>query len=240
MNTEPTDKFGRPPRPWNATFVVIPAYNEERVIADVVQELRHKLPELEVVVVNDGSSDRTSRVLSRLAVHHLDHPINLGQGASLQTGISYALKRGARYIVTYDADGQHSPEDIPRLVEPIRRGECDVVLGSRFLGRQAVGLRLKRHVLLKAATYFTRLTTGLSLTDTHNGARAFSRRSAKRLEIEQNGMAHASEILEKIARMKFRWQEIPVTIRYTEYSQAKGQRASNMINILWDLFVGRN
>lgn len=220
-------------------FVIIPAYNEGTAIEAVIHDLMEKMPVIEVVVVNDGSRDNTRQVIEALPVHALTHPLNLGQGGALQTGIDYAVLQGADYLVTFDADGQHRPEDIPSLIEPLESGEVDIVLGSRFLKAGLTNATLKRRLLLKAATLFTRITTRLPLTDTHNGLRAFTRATAGKLRIEQNGMAHASEILEKISRLGLRWKEVPVIIRYSDYSQAKGQRASNMINILWDLMLGR-
>jgi glycosyltransferase involved in cell wall biosynthesis len=220
--------------------VVIAAYNEADSIRGVVEDLRSKLPGCMIVVVNDGSKDQTAEVLARQAVHRLSHALNLGQGAALQTGIDYAVHQGARYIVTFDADGQHRSEDVPRLLEPLIENECDVALGSRFLNSHSVdAVPPIRRLLLRAATWFTRLTTGLAVTDTHNGLRAFRADCAARLEMRMNGMSHASELLSHLSAAKLRWREIPVDIRYTDYSVAKGQKASNLFNILWELFWKR-
>jgi glycosyltransferase involved in cell wall biosynthesis len=217
-------------------WVVIPAYNENEAIRAVVQDLLDRGHE--VVVVDDGSRTPLLPVLQGLAVHALRHAINLGQGAALQTGISYALQRGAELIVTFDADGQHQSADIPALVAPIVAGEVDVVLGSRFReGGRAVHITRTKRLVLKLAVAFTRATTGLAVTDTHNGLRALSRSAAERLQITQNGMAHASQILQEIANLKLAFREVPVTIVYTEYSVRKGQRLSNAFNILWDSFA---
>jgi glycosyltransferase involved in cell wall biosynthesis len=163
------------------------------------------------------------------------HPINLGQGAALRTGIEFATQRGARFIVTFDADGQHQAQEIPRMLKPLLDQECEVVLGSRFMEHGRVeNIPLKKYVLLKIAVLFTRLTTGLPLTDTHNGFRAMTVSAANRIEITQNRMAHASQILRSIAALRIPFKEVPVTIRYTEYSMRKGQRLSNAINILWE------
>jgi glycosyltransferase involved in cell wall biosynthesis len=164
------------------------------------------------------------------------HPVNLGQGAALKTGIDYALSRGAEYLVTFDSDGQHRPSDIPRLLDALVRNQADFALGSRFLGKPQ-SMPLLRKLLLRAATVFTSLTTGLYLTDTHNGLRAFTRRGAMALNFRQNRMAHASEILSDIAASGLRNVEVPVTIDYTEYSMAKGQRTSDLILVLLDLFA---
>jgi glycosyltransferase involved in cell wall biosynthesis len=218
------------------TWVVIPAYNETEAVRGVVEDLLAR--GYPVVVVDDGSRVPLRQVLSGTAVHLLRHVINLGQGAALQTGIRYALERGAEIIVTFDADGQHQSTDIPALSAPIRAGRADVALGSRFLaGGQAVHITRTKHAVLKLAVVFTRWTTGLAVTDTHNGLRALSRKGAQTLHITQNGMAHASQILQQIAAHRLAFAEVPVTVVYTEYSVRKGQRLTNAFNILWDSFA---
>lgn len=217
-------------------WVVIPAYNEDQAIRAVVQDLLARGHE--VVVVDDGSLNPVLDVLQGLAAHVLRHAINLGQGAALQTGISYALLRGASVIVTFDADGQHQSSDIPALIEPIVSGRVDMVLGSRFReGGRAVRITRSKRLVLRLAVLFTRATTGLRVTDTHNGLRAFSRKAAQQIQITQNGMAHASQILQEIASQRIAFCEVPVTIVYTEYSVRKGQRMTNAFNILWDSFA---
>jgi polyprenyl-phospho-N-acetylgalactosaminyl synthase len=166
------------------------------------------------------------------------HPFNLGQGAALQTGIDYALAQAAEVIVTFDADGQHRLSDISRLAEALVQERADFALGSRFLG-QAPNLPPLRRLVLRAATAFTRLTTGLQLTDTHNGLRAMTRRGAAAIRLRQNRMAHASEWLSQIAASGLRYVERPVTIEYTAYSLAKGQSIADAVLILLDLFARR-
>jgi polyprenyl-phospho-N-acetylgalactosaminyl synthase len=215
-------------------WVICAAYNEASVIGRVISELSRA--EYRVVVVDDGSRDATRHVAAAAGAHVVIHPINLGQGAALQTGIEYALSQGADVLVTFDADGQHRVSDIPRLVDALRRGRADFALGSRFLG-QTYNLPWLRRWLLQAATVFTRLTTGLSLTDSHNGLRALTRQGAAAIRLRQNRMAHASEILNEIARSSLRYVEVPVTIEYTAYSLAKGQRIGDSVTILLDLFA---
>lgn len=216
-----------------SVWVICAAYNEAATISHVVGDLR--LEGFNVVVVDDGSSDGT-RTLGAAATAVVSHPINLGQGAALKTGVDYALSRGADVLVTFDADGQHRVTDIPSLLEALTREHADFALGSRFLG-QSQAMPLARHVLLRAARLFTTLTTGLRLTDTHNGLRALTRRGALALRLRQNRMAHASEILAEIARSGMRYVEVPVTIDYTAYSLAKGQRTGDFVMILLDLFA---
>jgi hypothetical protein len=138
--------------------------------------------------------------------------------------------------VTFDADGQHRAADARVMLAALRQGGYDVVLGSRFLGR-AEGIPAARYYVLRLAVWFTRLTSGLKITDTHNGLRVFSRNAAERLKIRQNRMAHASEILERIAELKLRWTEVPTTIRYTTYSIKKAQRLSGAVDIVMDLLL---
>jgi polyprenyl-phospho-N-acetylgalactosaminyl synthase len=215
-------------------WIVVPAFNEGPAIATILSQLTEQ--GYTVAVVDDGSKDDTARQVLAYPVTLLRHSCNLGQGAALQTGISYALLQPeTRYIVTFDADGQHDVEDIPRLLAPLRAGTHDVVLGSRFLEPgHAIDIDKKKQALLRLAVHFTRLTTRLTITDTHNGLRAFTAAAAAQINITQNRMAHASEILEQIASGGLRYCEIPVTIRYTSYSRAKGQSVLDSVNILWD------
>lgn len=219
-----------------ALWVVIPAFNEETAIAAVVASVSALYPQ--IVVVDDGSVDGTAKAAVDAGAIVLRHAVNLGQGAALQTGISFALARGADLIATFDADGQHQAADLPGMVETLLRTKADVVLGSRFLGK-AVGLMPSRRMLLRAAVLLTRITEGIRLTDAHNGVRVFTRPAAQRLQITQNRMAHASEIIQQIARHRLRYVEHPVTVVYTEYSKKKGQRLFDSLNVLADLIVGR-
>ena len=186
---------------WDRVFVVVAAYNEQTVIGQVAASLL--AIGVEVVVVCDGSTDETAAQALKAGARLVRHPMNLGQGAALQTGITYALRAGAEQIVTFDADGQHDPLDVPKLVERLESEGVDVILGSRFLGKTE-RLPALRRVVLNLAVLFTRLTSGLRLTDTHNGLRAFSRAAAQQLHIRQDRMAHASEVLEQIGALHLR------------------------------------
>ena len=215
-------------------WVICAAYNEAAMIGRVVSELRRA--GYLTVVVDDGSADATGPIAAAAGAHVVTHPLNLGQGAALQTGMDYALSRGAEVLVTFDADGQHRVADIRRLVEALARERAAFALGSRFLG-EAQDLPPLRRLILRAATVFTRLTTGLRLTDSHNGLRALTRRGAAAIRLRQNRMAHASEILAEIARSRLPYVEVPVSIEYTAYSLAKGQRLSDSVLILLDLLA---
>ena len=216
-------------------YVVVAAYREGDVIAATVGTLVERFPN--VVVVDDGSPDATSERACQAGAFVLRHPFNLGQGAALQTGITHALEQGADYVATFDADGQHAVADLEKMLAVLIRDELDVVLGSRFLG-ETEGLPRGRLVALKAAVLFTNATSGLRLTDAHNGLRAMTAAAAGKLRITQDRMAHASEILNQIARLGLKYREVPVTIRYSEYSLRKGQKVRGSAGILVDLLVG--
>jgi glycosyltransferase involved in cell wall biosynthesis len=222
--------------PVGSVWVVIAAYREESVIASVVAQVKEH--GYQVVVVDDGSTDRTGEVARSAGAVVVRHPINLGQGAGLQTGIAFALAQGADIVVTFDGDGQHRAQEIERLIGALHEQGADFALGSRFLGT-AMRVPKARRVLLKLATWFTRLTTGLQVTDTHNGLRAMTRRGASALALHQNRMAHASEILHQIAESRLKYIEVPVTIDYTAYSLSKGQTLGDALLILTDLFARR-
>lgn len=215
------------------TWVVVPLFNEQPVIADVVNDLRTVFTR--VVCVDDCSKDGSAAAARAAGAVVVRHAINLGQGAALQTGFEYALSDpGMRYVVTFDADGQHQVTDAVAMVARLRADEADVVFGSRFLDTRTAPGPLKRAVL-KAAVQYSNVTTGIKLTDAHNGLRAFNREVCAQLEIRQNRMAHASELVHQIARTRTRYVEHPVHILYTDYSRAKGQSVLNGVNILTDL-----
>lgn len=218
-------------------YVVIPAYNEQASIGRVVSEVVGRYPN--VVVVDDGSVDETSvtaRVSGAIVLRHL---VNRGQGAAIQTGIEFARSHGAGCIVTFDADGQHRVEDIAALIAPIQSGECEIVLGSRFLRPTTTNMPRSRRFLLGLGVLFTRLVNRVRVTDTHNGLRAFSRRAAECIDLQLDRMAHASELLDQIRQSGLAYREVPVQIHYTEYSLAKGQSARGAIRIVLHYILGR-
>ena len=216
-------------------WVVIAAYNEAEMIGTVVEGL---LPRFgNVVVVDDGSPDNTAGEARKAGAHVVVHPINLGQGAALQTGMRYALRQNAAAVATFDADGQHRVDDLEAMVTRLTDEKLDAVLGSRFLGDTTTVPKARR-LLLQVARIITWITSGVRLTDAHNGLRVFSAQAAERLRIRQNRMAHASEIIHQVGKLKLVFVEHPVTIDYTEYSKQKGQRWWSGFAILRDLFTG--
>jgi glycosyltransferase involved in cell wall biosynthesis len=221
-----------------SVFLVIPAFNEGRVIRSVIEALL-TLP-YSIVVVDDGSSDVTYSVLADLPVHLIRHPINFGQGAALQTGTTYALQQGAEVVVHFDADGQHPANQIEELIAPIVQGRADVALGCRFLRRTDAQLvPFQKRVLLRGGIVVSWLFTRVWLHDTHNGFRALSRQAAAKIQLRENGFAHATEILEQIRRTGLRRTEVATTINYSDYSRAKGQSSFNAINIVVELMLGK-
>jgi glycosyltransferase involved in cell wall biosynthesis len=219
-------------------WLVVPLYDEAVVIGDVVGSARATFPK--IVCVDDGSRDGSAAVAERAGAVVVRHPVNLGQGAALQTGLEYALSDPQmRYAVTFDADGQHQVADVLVMLERIRRGDVQVVFGSRFLDDRTRAGFVKK-LVLRAAVAYTNLTTGTRLTDAHNGLRVLDRSVVERLQITQNRMAHASEIVAQIGAMRLdgkavAYAEEPVHIIYSDYSRSKGQSLWNAVNILAEL-----
>lgn len=217
-------------------WIIVPAYREAARLGNTLQTLMQSYRQ--VVVIDDGSADATCQVAHDAGAWVVRHPINCGQGAALQTGITFALQQGADYLVTFDADGQHDPTEIPRLLEPLQTGQADVALGSRFLGN-TVNMPWTRRFILKAGVLFTRIVSQMRVTDAHNGFRALRRQAALKINLLQDRMAHASEILDQIRRHRLRYVEVPVTIRYTADTLAKGQSSLHAVKIAGELLLGR-
>ena len=224
-----------------STWVFIAAYNEESTIGAVIDDVQSVTSN--IVVVDDCSKDKTAEIARRKGAHVLRHCINRGKGAAIRTGTAYALSHGADIIVHFDADGQHHAFDIQKVLQPILDGRADVVLGSRFLKDAQTNISPVRKAVLKLGRYFTWFFSGIRLTDAHNGLRAFSRYAASSIILTEDRFAYASELIDEIRRLKLRYGEAPVTISYSDYSRAKGQRSWNAIYIglkmIWKkLFLG--
>ena len=217
-------------------IIIIPCYNEGEELKRTVQELLEL--HYEVVVVDDGSMQSPWDQLKEMPIHFLRHSINLGQGAALQTGMDYARTLHADAVVHFDADGQHSPADIPVMLEALEK--YDVVLGSRFLRKEYLAkVPFMKRLLLRCARVINHIFTGLKLTDAHNGLRALGPKALSAINLTENRMAHATEILSQIKNHGLSWCEVPSDIRYTSYSKQKGQRWYNSINILIDLILNK-
>lgn len=190
----------------------------------------------DVVCVDDGSTDDTAAAARRAGAYVVRHPVNLGQGAAIQTGVEFARAQpGARLFATFDADGQHRVADLIRMIDHLENSDLDIVIGTRFAAPDAAAAvpPLKR-VILRAAVWLNPRIRRLGLSDAHNGLRVFNRRVADGLDLALNGMGHAGEFIALIAENRWRVGEVPVEVLYTDYSKSKGQPLLNGVNILFD------
>ncbi len=214
-------------------FCVIPAYQEENNIKKVINEVLNLVDFL--IIVDDGSSDQTYQVANEIIsdkLKVLQHPINLGQGAALQTGNEYALKKGADIIVHFDADGQFLSQEIKKLVTVLIEEDLDIVFGSRFLEIKSDLPPLKKNLIMPLARIFNRLFFGIKTSDPQSGFRVFKAKVASEIEIENNRMAHCTEILAKVHQKKLKMKEVAITVLYSEF----GQKFSGSFKIIKDLF----
>lgn len=198
-------------------FCIIPAYNEENHVYQVITKVKPYVSE--VILVNDNSKDRTAELALEAGATLISHPINRGQGAALETGQVYALKQGADIVLHFDADDQFLAKEIPSMLEPIINGSAQAVLGSRFLGKESNLPNFKRKVLLPMAKLFNRVFFKIKFTDPQNGFRALSKEVLLKIKIENDGMAHCSEIMHKLTKLKIPTTEVPVTVVYHEFGQ---------------------
>ena len=218
----------------SATCCIVPMYNEEQVIFQVITELRSIFPH--VVCVDDGSTDQSAAKAKAAGAMVLRHAVNIGQGAALSTGFTWVQnQRRFLNVVTFDADGQHRPQDALRLVSELGAKNVDVVFASRFLEQDQASIPLAKRVVLKFVTKITKALTDVQLSDAHNGLRALTVEATKAINLTQNGMAHATQLVSLVLQSKLKYVEIPVTILYTPYSRSKGQSILNSINITLDL-----
>lgn len=216
-------------------WIVVPAFNEAGVIGDVVADVRSVFDH--VVCVDDGSSDGTGEIALRAGAHLVRHPVNLGQGAAIQTGVEYARRQpGAQVFVTFDGDGQHQVKDVVAMVGRLAAGDADIVIGTRF-GRGVTRPPLVKRVVLRTAAWLSPRGRRLGLTDTNNGLRVFNKKVADGLDITMSGMSHATEFVMLIDENHWRVAEEPVEVLYTEYSKSKGQPLLNGVNIIFDGFL---
>ena len=217
-------------------WIIVPAFNEEQVIGDVVAGLRSVFAN--VVCVDDGSRDATADVALRAGANVVPHPVNLGQGAAIQTGVEYARSQpGATLFATFDADGQHRVADLVSMIERISRGDADVVIGTRFSSAATAHTPPLKRLILRAAAWLSPSSRRLGLTDAHNGLRVFNRTVADHLNLTMSGMSHAGEFIKLIDENHWRVVEMPVEILYTDYSLSKGQPLLNGVNIVFDGFL---
>ena len=220
--------------------IIIPAYNEASTIGDVVRKLQTlQLPGIDrdVLVIDDGSTDRTAMIAKAHGAVVLRHLINRGLGGALGTGLQAALRREADVIVTFDADGQHSPDDIERLLQPILNGRADVVIGCRL--HHAGDMPVTRRIANRLANLVTRILYGVTTADSQSGLRAFSRKAAGQITITSNNYDVSSEICGEIGRHRLKLIEVPIRPIYTPYSLSKGQGVRVGLTTLLRLFLPR-
>jgi len=216
-------------------FVIIPCYNEAAVIRNtVIEVLRHGY---NVVIIDDSSKDNSKNELKGLPVYYLRHRVNLGQGAALQTGIDFALKKGAKYFVTFDADGQHDSDDIPGMVALLEKEKADIVFGSRFLPGAKTNVSRSRSFALNLGRYINYFTSGILLSDSFNGMRIFSKAAAEKIKLTENRMSHPVQLLMLTAAGKLKYTEYPVAIHYSDYSKKKGLKNKDGIKILIEILL---
>lgn len=211
------------------TFIIIPTFNHLANLSQVVLDV---LPYGQVVVVDDGSEEPVQLANKEVVV--LRHLFNRGQGAALQTGMDYAKKMGAEIVVHFDADGQHQAVDIPRVIQPIITGQVDIVFGSRFLSSPKDNVPfLKKWLILKPNIWLQNLFLNCQLSDVHNGFRALGQTALSKIYLKQSRMAHATEIVQQTIKYQLKYQEVLVTIKYSEF----GQGLRGGIKIFRDLLV---
>ncbi len=217
-------------------LIIVPAYNEGKIIQSVIENLKQYGYD-NILVIDDGSTDDTFEIANRLNVYVARHIVNIGPGGASSTGFEIARIINPEIIVTFDADGQHSADEVIKLIEPIKREEADVVIGSRFLGRPE--MPWKRFFYNKVANLVTFLLYGFSLSDTQSGLKAFNRKAYNSINIETLRMEFCSEIIHRIKQEKLRLKEISVRSVYSDYSLSKGQSFLVGVITLFRLVISR-
>lgn len=222
---------------YSKIFIVVPVFNERQSILEAIAEDLLSAG-YSIVVIDDGS---VTKVLleQNPRLYLLRHYVNLGQGAALQTGFEFAKLKGAEFVVTFDADGQHQTSDIEKLLLPLFNNETDICLGSRFITKPEGNITKGRIFTLKMARVINFFFTGLMLTDVHNGLRSFNQNAIQEIFLNENRMAHATEIIVQIKNSKLRFKEVPVNILYSGYSKKKGQTPLNGVKIFLDLLLNK-
>lgn len=216
-------------------FVIIPAYNEEKVLGDVLDSLT--LYFQNIVIVNDGSTDGTKEVIESSSAILINHAQNLGAGAAIRTGLQFVSNHPqCTAALTFDADGQHQVEDAIAFATEISKCNEDIIFGSRFLEKSnPKNMPTIKKIVLKTACYITNYLTRTSLTDTHNGMKAIKQGGLKKLELNLDSFAFDSEIIYQVSKKKLSYKELPTNTIYTKYSKNKGQSLRNGFIILEDL-----
>ncbi len=218
--------------------IIIPAYNEENTLEKVILSLPKKIKginEINTVVIDDGSSDRTYSIAKNKADIALHHLVNLGVGSATRTGIEVAKKINADIALTIDADGQHNPKDIPSLIEPVLKKEADIVIGTRtFQAKDMPLTRIFGNFLMNILTW---IFYGKMVNDSQSGMKAFSKDALKKISLNSSGYEICSEIIGEAKNKQLKITEVRISTIYTDYSKKKGQNILNSINILTKLLL---
>lgn len=216
-------------------YVVIPAFNEEAVIADVITGVKKNILNAKVIVVNDKSTDNTSRMAHEATV--INHILNQGAGGATSTGLRYAKLEDADWVITLDADGQHDPKDALKCLRYAQDTKSDLVIGSRLIDSK--GMSRIKVLGNKGLTIITWLLFGVKVTDSQSGLRVFSKRALQTLEWESTGYDFCSEMIWRAKQAQLIITEFPIQAIYTDYSIRKGQNNWNAINIIFSLLKRR-
>ena len=222
--------------------VIIPAYNEENTITNLVKSLLSlsldgkKVVE-EVIVIDDGSSDNTLETIKQHADCYTQHCVNLGQGAALKTGTELAYNSGYEYIIHSDADGQFRIEDIKNLIETLENSDHEIVIGSRFMDSVSDSMPLRKKTILNMAKIFSKLFLKLKFSDPQCGLRGFKREAYKKILWKSNDFQHCTEILGLIAKNKLNYKEIPIVVQYDDYSTNKTVKPK--ISMGWKILMSK-
>jgi glycosyltransferase involved in cell wall biosynthesis len=223
---------------YHDVWIIVPAFNEASVIGDVIADIRSVFDH--IVCVDDGSRDDTGAIALSAGAHVVQHPVNLGQGAAIQTGVEYARRQpGAKVFATFDADGQHRVKDLVHMIDRLSADDVDLVVGTRFAEPAVSRTPFSKRIILRTAAWLSPHSRRLGLTDTHNGLRVFNKKVADALDLNMSGMSHASEFIALAYQNHWRVTEEPVEILYTDYSKSKGQPLLNGVNIVFDGLLRR-
>jgi len=218
--------------------VILPAYNEDQIIGKVIKQLKQDIKDLKInkkiIVVNDGSSDKTAVIAKKHGALVLTHRINRGLGAALATGLEYSRRIQADFVITMDSDGQHDSQDLEKILQPLLKHKADVVVGSRFLNKNNK-IPFIRTAILKFANFVTFLFFGIWTSDSQSGFRGFNRKAIEKINLSTNSMEVSSEFYAEVKKHKLKFTEIPIKVRYTEYSLSKGQQDLNSFNVMLKL-----
>lgn len=214
-------------------YVIVPAYNEKKVIKEIVSNLLNKFSN--IIVIDDGSTDGTSNEIKDLDIKILRHEINLGVGAAVQTGFKFvSMISSAHAVITFDADGQHLVKDAESMAKEVMICDADIIFGTRF-PKFARNIPLIKRIVLKTIAKITYFVTGVSLSDAHNGLKAFKVSALRNLELNFSAYSYESELITQVSKKKLKYKEMPTDIKYTDYSIKKGQKLSNGLIIIEDL-----